>query len=217
MLGHLYDRALSGERCWIRHEDGELRPLPAHRWLGARCPSDPPPDAVDEAFDDAVTRMCAGPAIELGCGPARLIAKLIRLGIPALGIDRSAAAIHLAGRGGAPALLGDVFGPLPGIGRWQTVLLVDGNVGLGGDPRRILRRAAELLGRGGRCVAEFDADVTGVRSRWVRLESGLEVGPWFRWASVGADSAAALAVQAGLRVTGVWPMGGRVIATLAAS
>jgi hypothetical protein len=36
----------------------------------------------------------------------------------------------LAGRGGAPALLSDVFEPLPGMGRWQTVLLVDGNVGL---------------------------------------------------------------------------------------
>ena len=36
MLGHLYDRALDGERCWIRHEDGGLRPLPAHRWLGGR-------------------------------------------------------------------------------------------------------------------------------------------------------------------------------------
>ncbi|MCV7100977.1 class I SAM-dependent methyltransferase [Mycobacterium palustre] len=217
MLGHLYDRALGGQRCWIRHEDGEIRPLPAHRWLGARCPGDPPADAVDEVFDDAVTRMCAGPAIELGCGPGRLVARLIRRGIPALGIDRSAAAIRLACRGGAPALLGDVFGPLPGTGQWRTVLLVDGNVGLGGDPRRILRRAAELLGRGGRCVAEFDAEVAGVCSRWVRLESGAEVGPWFRWASVGVDSAAALAEQAGLRLTGVRPIGGRVIATLAAS
>jgi hypothetical protein len=36
MLGHLYDRALGGERCWIRHEDGQVRPLPAHRRLGAR-------------------------------------------------------------------------------------------------------------------------------------------------------------------------------------
>ncbi|OBG20673.1 methyltransferase domain-containing protein [Mycobacterium sp. 852002-51057_SCH5723018] len=215
MLGHLYDRALGGERCWIRHEDGEIRPLPAHRWLADRCPESQ--GAIDEVFDDTVARMCAGPAIELGCGPGRLVARLIRRGIPALGIDRSAAAIRLAGRGGAPALLGDVFGPLPGTGQWQTVLLIDGNVGLGGDPRRILRRAAELLARGGRCVAEFDADVTGVRARWVRLESGREVGPWFRWASVGVDSAAALAAQAGLRLTGVRPIGGRVIATLAAS
>jgi SAM-dependent methyltransferase len=214
MLGHLYDRALGGERCWIRHEDGELRILPAHRWLGVFSPG--PGDAFDEVFDEAVTRMCSGPTIELGCGPGRLVARLIRRGVPALGIDRSATAIRLAGRGGAPALLGDVFEPLPGVGRWQTVLLVDGNVGLGGDPRRILERAAELLGRGGRCVVEFDAEAIGVRARWVRLESACDVGPWFRWASVGVDSAATLAAQVGLTLAGVRLIGDRVIACLVA-
>jgi SAM-dependent methyltransferase len=217
MLGHLYDRALGGERCWIRHEDGEVRALPAHRWLGARCRLDGgSADALDEDFDEAVTRMCNGPTIELGCGPARLIARLYDRGIPALGIDRSAAAIRLAGRGGAPALLSDVFEPLPWMGRWQTVLLVDGNVGLGGDPGRILGRAAELLRCGGRCVAEFESDAIGIRARWVRLESACDVGPWFRWASVGVDSAATLAAQVGLTLTSIRLISGRVIASLAA-
>jgi SAM-dependent methyltransferase len=219
MLGHLYDRALGGERCWVRHEDGQVRALPAHRWLGTRCCSDGtagPPDALDEVFDEAVTQMCTGPTIELGCGPGRLVARLFQRGIPALGIDRSAVAIRLAGLGGAPALLGDVFAPLPGMGLWQTVLLVDGNVGLGGDPRRIMARATELLGRGGRCVAEFDAEAIGIRAGWVRLESAGAVGPWFRWATVGLDSAAALAAQVGLTLTSVSLIGGRVIATLVA-
>ena len=86
-------------------------------------------------------------------------------------------AVRLAGRGGAPALLGDVFAPLPGMGQWQTVLLVDGNVGLGGDPRRILGRAAELLARGGRCVAEFDAETVGIRAGWVRWSRPARSGP----------------------------------------
>ncbi|MHA7651199.1 class I SAM-dependent methyltransferase [Mycobacterium sp. ML4] len=219
MLGHLYERALVGERCWIRHDDGEVRPLPAHRWLNGAdrvAGENSGERARDEAFDEAVAQMCSGPTIELGCGPARLVARLVRRGIPALGIDRSATAIQLASRGGAPALLGDVFEPLPGTGSWRTVLLVDGNVGLGGDPRRILGRAAELLGRGGCCLAEFDNRAIGVQGRWVRLESGHEVGPWFRWASVGVDSAASLAAQVGLTLTGVRMIGGRVIATLAA-
>ena len=216
MLGQLYDRALGGERCWIRHEDGEVRPLPAHRWLGTRCSVNGSGHEADEVFDEAVTEMCTGATIELGCGPGRLVARLIQRGIPALGIDRSATAIRLAGRGGAPALLGDVFEPLPAMGLWQTVLLVDGNIGLGGDPLRILRRAVELLARGGRCVAEFDAEAIGICSRWVRLEATGEIGPWFRWASVGVDSAAALAAQVGLTLTSVQLIGGRVIANLAA-
>lgn len=218
MLGHLYDRALDGERCWIRHDDGELRLLPTHRWLGSRSVAQAVArnEVLDEAFDEAVAQMCSGPTIELGCGPGRLVARLVQRGIPALGIDRSAAAVRLAGRGGAPVMLGDVFEPLPGIGCWQTVLLVDGNVGLGGDPLRILGRASELLCRGGRCVAEFDAQAVGIQSRWVRLESARDIGPWFRWASVSVDSAATLAAQVGLTLTGVRLIAGRVIANLAA-
>jgi SAM-dependent methyltransferase len=178
-----------------------------HQWLGG--------SGTDEQFDDAVVAMCNGPTIDLGCGPGRLVARLIRRGVPALGVDRSATAIRLAGRCGAPALLGDVFQPLPGMGYWQTVLLIDGNVGLGGDPRRILSRAAELLGRGGRCVAEFDAESIGIRASWIRLESSRQVGPWFRWAWVGLDSAAMLAREVGLRIAGVHLIGERIVADMA--
>jgi hypothetical protein len=64
MVGHVYGRALDGERCWIRPPDGGLRILSVHRWLGA-C-------SADEEFDDAVVAMCNGPTIELGCGLGRL-------------------------------------------------------------------------------------------------------------------------------------------------
>lgn len=208
MLGNLYDRALGGERCWIRADDGDVRALPVRRWLGGRH--------ADRHFDRTVLSLCQGPTIDLGCGPGRLVADLVRRGIPALGIDQSATAVELARRNGAPALRRDVFGVLPGMGRWQTALLADGNIGLGGDPRRVLRRAADLLRPGGRCVAEFDADIEGVREAMVRLESPSAIGPWFRWASVGVDCAAALAEEAGLAMTGVHSAGRRVLATLTA-
>ncbi|HEX9177221.1 MAG TPA: class I SAM-dependent methyltransferase, partial [Mycobacterium sp.] len=139
MLGDLYEQALTGKRCWLRHDDGRVHPLPVRSWLGGR--------GADDVFDRAVVGMCDGPTIDLACGPGRLVAHLIRRGIPALGVDQSATAVQLARRSGAPALHRDVFDPLPGTGRWHTVLLADGNVGLGGDPRRILVRASELLRR----------------------------------------------------------------------
>lgn len=206
MLGQLYDRALDGERCWLRHDDGRLHRLPVHSWFG---------HSSDQTFDAAVVDLCDGPTIDLGCGPGRLVAHLIRRGIPALGVDQSATAVRLARRNGAPALLRDVFDPLPATGRWRTVLLADGNVGLAGDPLRVLRRAAELMSRGGRCVVEFDPGVAGVRSSWVRLESSRSIGPWFRWAAVGADCAAALADEVGLALASIHPIGDRVVATLA--
>jgi SAM-dependent methyltransferase len=207
MLGNLYDRALDGERCWIRRDDGEISNLPVRRWLGGR-------DA-DCQFDDAVVGLCSGPTIDLGCGPGRLVTELIRRGVPALGVDQSATAVGLARRRGAPVLRRDVFDALPATGRWQTVLLADGNVGLGGDPLRVLRRSAELLSRGGRCIAEFEPVATGIRTGWVRLESSRAIGPWFRWASVGIDCAAELADEAGLALTAMHPIGRRVLASLA--
>jgi SAM-dependent methyltransferase len=209
VLGNLYDRALTGERCWIRHEDGSVHGLPVHRWLGRR--------RSDRAIDQAVVGLCEGPTIDLGCGPGRLVVNLIERGLPALGVDQSATAVELARRSGALALRQDVFAPLPGTGRWSTVLLADGNVGLGGDPRRVLRRAGELLRSGGRCVTEFDRATAGVVSRWVRLESSRSVGPWFRWASVGIDGARHLADEVGLTVTAVHPVGDRMLATLAST
>lgn len=206
MLGNLYDRALDGERCWVRRDDGDVRHLPVRRWLGGRH--------ADARFDTAVLELCHGPTIDLGCGPGRLVAELIRRGIPALGVDQSAAAVRLARRSGAPALCRDVFGPLPAVGRWRTVLLADGNIGLGGDPLRVLRRATDLLGRGGQCIAEFDVMAKGVRHGWVRLESARAIGPWFRWASVGIDCAAELAGDASLMLTKIHPIGDRVVATL---
>lgn len=208
MLGQLYERALDGESCWIRDDRGEVSTLPVHQWLGGR--------GADEPFDTAVVAMCEGPTIELGCGPGRLIAALVRRGIPALGVDQSETAIRLARRRGAPVLRGDVFGSLPAKGTWQTVLLADGTVGLGGDPQRILITAAQLLGRGGRCLAEVDPAVTGVRVRRVRLECENTIGQWFPWAAVGVDSAAMLAEEAGLTLTGVHRIGERVVVALAA-
>ncbi|MUL46199.1 methyltransferase domain-containing protein [Mycobacterium sp. CBMA293] len=208
MFGNLYEQALRGERCWVRHDDGRLRPLPVDSWLGGR--------RADRRFDRAVVRMCAGATIDLGCGPGRFVARLVKRGIPALGVDLSATAVEFARRSGAPALRRDIFDRLPGTGRWQTVLLADGNIGLGGDPYRTLRRAHELLRPGGRCVAEFDSDISGIQLQRVRLESSQVIGPWFPWASVGADHACTLAVNAGLELVSLNRVGSRVVAELAA-
>jgi SAM-dependent methyltransferase len=207
MFGQLYDQALDGERCWVRRDDGRVSRLPVRSWLGGR--------GADNRFDTALVELCEGPTLDLGCGPGRLVAHLVQRGIPALGVDLSATAVELARNSGAPALRRDLFEPLPGTGRWQTVLLADGNVGLGGDPTRVLRRAAELLSRTGRCLAEFDSDTVGVDVGWVRLESSKTIGPWFRWASVGIDSVEALAADVGLAVADIHRIGHRVVASLA--
>ncbi|MBA2497435.1 MAG: hypothetical protein H0V33_10145 [Acidimicrobiia bacterium] len=115
-----------------------------------------------------------------------------------LGIDPAPGAVAEANRRGAPVLRRSVFDPLPGERRWSTVLLLDGNIGIGGDPLALLRRVAQLLGRGGHAVVEVEPPGRGDEDLTVRVEVDDVVGPWFPWARVGADGWGALAAAAGL-------------------
>ena len=84
---------------------------------------------VDDV-EQAVLTGLVGPVLEVGCGPGRLVAELARTGRPALGIDVGPAAVALANANGAPILRYSVFDRLPGEGRWPTVLVFDGSVGM---------------------------------------------------------------------------------------
>jgi SAM-dependent methyltransferase len=167
--------------------------------------------------DDSLLCRCAGPTLDVGAGPGRLTIALAERGVPALGIDIMPYAVALARSAGALALQRDVFGALPGAGRWSTVLLADGNIGIGGDPAALLRRARDLLAPDGRVVAEVSPPGSGSPCEQVRLRTAGAAGPWFPWAWVGADEAAATAAVAGLRVARAWADAGRWFTVLTRS
>jgi SAM-dependent methyltransferase len=173
----------------LRFDDGAAMPLDVDRWHQE-------PDAVEVSLLAGLP----APVLDVGCGPGRLVAELARRGVPALGVDPSPAAVALARERGANVLERSVFGQLPGEGRWRAVLLFDGNVGIGGDAVRLLRRCRELCARGGLVLVEVEAPGTGWRTHRVRLERGDTRGPWFRWDVVGADAIDTAASEAGLRV-----------------
>ncbi|PXX64090.1 methyltransferase family protein [Nocardia tenerifensis] len=203
----IFERALVGESCWMRAADGSRWELPTGRWLGVA-------DAGDRRADRALTRCCDGPTVDLGCGPGRLVADLMQRGVLALGVDLSPMAVAITRFRGAPALRRDLFGPLPGAGRWSYALLADGNIGIGGDPRRILARTADLLAPDGLAVVEFGCPGGGSVIHQMRLESGSRVGSWFPWASVSIDHAERLARASGFRVLDTAAVDGRYIAWL---
>ncbi|WP_433758156.1 methyltransferase domain-containing protein [Nocardia sp. CA-135398] len=205
-MSDIFDLALAGEDCWVRDADGRRHPLRTRRWLGF--------DDADRPADVALTCCCDGPTLDLGCGPGRLVATLLRRGIIALGVDISPMAVATTRFRGAPALQRDLFGPLPGSGRWSYAILADGNIGIGGDPVRLLTRAGELLARNGIAVVEFARPGAGVVSNPIRLETRNRVGEWFPWARVGIDRAEELAASAGFRMVAAVEVSGRHIAWL---
>jgi SAM-dependent methyltransferase len=138
--------------------------------------------------------------LDVGCGPGRIVVALDRLGVAALGVDLAPGAVDLARGRGAEVLQCSVFDPLPDEAQWRSVLLLDGNVGIGGDPVRLLRRCRELAAPEATIVAEVQAPGHRSYSCHARLVQGCEQGAWFRWAVVGVDALGLLAAEAGLEV-----------------
>jgi SAM-dependent methyltransferase len=150
------------------------------------------------------------PVLDVGCGPGRIVAALAATGVPVLGIDVAPSALALAVRTGAAVLHRSVFQRLPGEGRWGTALLLDGNVGIGGDPERLLRRIADTLRPGGEAVVEVEGPGSPTEVDRVRLQrAGLDVSPWFPWAWVGADDLPGMATGAGFSSARVETRDGR--------
>jgi SAM-dependent methyltransferase len=201
----VYGRALSDARdLRLTYGDGLVRTLDVRAWT----------DDADEA-DLFLLEMCTRPTLDLGCGPGRLVAALAVRGVPALGVDLSPHAVALARRRGAAAVVRDLFAPLPGEGRWSYALLADGNVGIGGDPARLLARTAQLLGPDGVLLAEVSPDDVDRRGL-VRIAAG--DGPAsrpFAWAELGATALESIATSAGWHVVRDWSPGrGRRVLSL---
>jgi SAM-dependent methyltransferase len=199
-----FDAVFAGRSGHFVDHVGRSEPLEVGQWSSA-------PDWVDRTlFIDP----CHGATIDVGCGPGRLVAELAARRVPAMGIDVSTEAVRQTRGRGALALRRDVFGTIPGEGRWEHALLADGNLGIGGDPVRLLARLGVVLVRGGTVIAEVADDGTGfVRDRR-RLRVDGRLSAYFAWAVVGLDAIEDVAAQAGMSVVGTQTVGGRHTATL---
>ena len=118
--------------------------LPVRRWFLPAGPAEHP--ALDRA---------TGPALDVGCGPGRHLVALAERGVFALGIDISPVLLDVARARGANVLERSIFDRVPGASRWRTALLLDGNIGIGGDPVAF-SRVGELLAPDGRIIVEIE-------------------------------------------------------------
>ena len=198
----LYEEALSGAE--VRALGSHSRFLDIPRW-----------QAAADDVDRQILARCEPPVLDVGCGPGRLVADLAGRGIPALGIDVSPVAVAQSEARGAAVLRRCVEARLPGEGRWGTALLIDGNIGINGDPDRLIRRCSALVQEGGLLLVEADPDPLADDREPVLLVAGdgRQAAP-LPWARLGRIALAHIASAAGLVVVDEWQMGGRAFLAL---
>lgn len=189
-------------------ENGRDLELDGLRWAAAA-------DAVDRGILDTVR----GPALDVGCGPGRHVVALSEAGVPTLGIDITPAALSLARERGAPVLRRCVFDRVPGAGRWRTALLLDGNLGIGGDPVALLTRVRELLAPDGAVLVEVGGPGSRrfagrVRFTGLAADPGGHPAPWFDWVTVTTADLPSLGAASGFGLADLRDADGRWFAWL---
>ena len=183
-------------------DDGSRRRLPIGRWLGT-------PDAAEET----VLGRAVGPVLDIGCGVGRHVVALRARGVRAVGVEVSPVAVAIARERGAEVIEASAF-EHPMTSDWRTILLLDGNIGIGGDAVRLLRRCAALIAPGGGVLAELEPPATAPRAQRVRLEGARAASGWIPWHFVDFEEIDRLAGAAGFGVTERWRAGDRWFAQL---
>jgi len=183
-------------------DDGTRRRVPFERWL--QCAS---------KEEEELLQWAVGPVLDIGCGVGRHLAALRRRGVGATGVEISKRAAQIARARGAEVVEGSIF-DVPAQRSWETALLLDGNIGIGGDPERLLSRVAVLLRPTGRALVELDPPRSQTRKLRLRLEGPHDVSDWIPWAWVGVDAIGPIAANVGLALDGVRSTGYRWFAWL---
>jgi SAM-dependent methyltransferase len=183
-------------------DDGSRRRLPFERWLQR---------ASEE--EEELLKWAVGPVLDVGCGVGRHLVALRRRGVGATGVEISSRAVQIARARGGEVIEGSIF-DVPERRSWETALLLDGNIGIGGDPERLLARVAALLRPAGRALVELDPPRSQTRKLRLRLEGPHDVSDWIPWAWVGVDAIGPIAANVGLALDGVRSTGYRWFAWL---
>ncbi len=194
----LADRSYAVDELCLRDGHGAVMAGDGRRWLG-------PATAADERLLD----QAVAPVLDIGCGPGRHLLALARRGVAALGLDVTLSAVCLARSRGAEVVHGSIFEPVPETGTWSTALLLDGNIGIGGDPAALLARVGDVIRPGGRILVELGPPDRTDGARRARLDHHGCLGPWFDWATVGATSLESIAAEVGMVVSDTWRTDGR--------
>ena len=172
-------------------------------------------NADADEVDRSLLRHARGPVLDIGCGPGRMVRAAGELGLMALGLDVSPDVVELARRGGMAVALGSVFDRVPAEGTWRTALLIDGNVGIGGDVAALLSRCGEIVAESATLIVEVHPDDDRDHSYNATLvDAEGSQSAAFPWAEVGLTRLREVAQASGFAVDSAFTAGGRRFCSL---
>jgi SAM-dependent methyltransferase len=151
---------------------------------------------------ELLSLVTAGPVLDLGCGAGRTSLYFQERGFDVTAVDSSPGAVEVCRlRGVRDARLGDLNDP-PADRRWAAILLLCGNLGLGGSwdgNRELLARLAQISTPGAVLVGD-SVNSTDRAAIGLRIHYQGAVTPWWRQRNVSADEVPSLVEGTGWQV-----------------
>jgi SAM-dependent methyltransferase len=142
----------------------------------------------------------AGPVLDLGAGAGRASLHLQSLGHDVTAVESSPGAAEVCRRRGvADVRCADLNDPPTCDGGWGVVLLLCGNLGLGGSwdgNRALLRRLAERCAPGALLIGDSVEDDSGADLR-LRIRAGDVATEWWSQRNVRSEELPALVAGTG--------------------
>lgn len=189
------EEGFAGGELWMCSQ-GAATEMEVGRWR----------DEVGPAELSVLTRT-QGSVLDLGCGPGRMAGWLADRGVDVTGVDVSALAVEMTRARGARAVVADVLEP-SFVGQWQSAVLMDGNIGIGGDPVRLLTRTRDLLVDGGRVLVELGSPAEPSRTDLVTLRSSKGHSSVFPWSVLSVRDVEKVAARVKLALVEQWVVEG---------
>jgi hypothetical protein len=151
-----------------------------------------------EAWDwwdrELLPRVTSGPVLDLGAGAGRASLYVQDRGMEATAVESSPGAAEVCRRRGVKDVrVADLNEP-PSDRRWQTILLLCGNLGLGGSyegTRRLLQRLSDVSADDAVVVGDT-VTPTGTPEIGLRIRYRDTVTPWWRQYNIPYDEMADL-------------------------
>lgn len=184
LLDHLDGRPVAGVELEV--DDGTVVPAMHPEWFFRDH------DRWEPEEQELLALVETGPVLDLGAGAGRVSLHLQSLGFEVTAVESSEGAAEVCRRRGvADVRVADLNEPPDGRW-WGTVLLMCGNLGLGGSwegNRELLRRLADVCAQGALLLGDsVNADVAGAIG--LRIRYGGIVTPWWRQRNVRATEIA---------------------------